>query len=178
MSKLETNIIAPSTGTTITIGESGDTVALGSGATQTGFGGTNTPAFLAHKSGGTQSVSSDTLTKITFQTELFDTDNNFASSTFTPTTSGKYLVFAAVSAQGNITTAGWIPFIKLNGSTDVARTNQYHSGGQPEAYTSTIVSMNGTTDYLEVYLYQTSGSSQLVNDLREHTYFGGYKIIE
>jgi len=38
MSKLETNIIAPSTGTTITLGESGDTVALGSGAITSGFG--------------------------------------------------------------------------------------------------------------------------------------------
>ena len=33
MSKLEANTIAPSTGTTLTLGESGDTVALGSGIT-------------------------------------------------------------------------------------------------------------------------------------------------
>ena len=33
MSKIETNTIAPSTGTTLTLGESGDTVAVGSGAT-------------------------------------------------------------------------------------------------------------------------------------------------
>jgi hypothetical protein len=38
MSKLETNTIAPSTGTTLTLGESGDTVAVGSGATANGFG--------------------------------------------------------------------------------------------------------------------------------------------
>lgn len=38
MSKIETNTIAPSTGTTLTLGESGDTVTLGSGATQSGFG--------------------------------------------------------------------------------------------------------------------------------------------
>ena len=31
MSKIETNTIAPSTGTTLTLGESGDTIALGSG---------------------------------------------------------------------------------------------------------------------------------------------------
>ena len=39
MSKIETNTIAPSTGTTLTLGESGDTVALGSGASTSGFGG-------------------------------------------------------------------------------------------------------------------------------------------
>ena len=38
MSKIETNTIAPSTGTTLTLGESGDTVAVGSGATANGFG--------------------------------------------------------------------------------------------------------------------------------------------
>jgi len=37
MSKLETNTIAPSTGTTLTVGESGDTVNVG-GTAGTGFG--------------------------------------------------------------------------------------------------------------------------------------------
>jgi len=41
MSKIEVDTVVPQSGTTITIGESGDTVALGSGATQTGFGTTN-----------------------------------------------------------------------------------------------------------------------------------------
>ena len=39
MSKIETNTIAPSTGTTLTLGESGDTVQVGTGVTATGFGG-------------------------------------------------------------------------------------------------------------------------------------------
>jgi hypothetical protein len=38
MSTLETNLVQPSTGTTLTLGASGDTVALGSGASQSGFG--------------------------------------------------------------------------------------------------------------------------------------------
>ena len=38
MSKLEVNTIAPQCGTTLTLGESGDTVTLGSGASQSGFG--------------------------------------------------------------------------------------------------------------------------------------------
>ena len=39
MSKIETNTIAPSTGTTLTLGESGDTVQVGTGVTASGFGG-------------------------------------------------------------------------------------------------------------------------------------------
>ena len=40
MSKIEVNAIEPQSGTTLTIGASGDTVALAAGATSTGFGAT------------------------------------------------------------------------------------------------------------------------------------------
>ena len=42
MSKLEVNTIAPQCGTTLTLGESGDTVTLAAGASQSGFGRTGT----------------------------------------------------------------------------------------------------------------------------------------
>tara|TARA_R110002020_G_scaffold4695_1_gene20366 strand:+ start:147 stop:1574 length:1428 start_codon:yes stop_codon:yes gene_type:complete len=40
MSKIEVNTVAPQCGTTLTLGESGDTVTLGAGASQSGFGRT------------------------------------------------------------------------------------------------------------------------------------------
>ena len=42
MSKIEVNTVAPQCGTTLTLGESGDTVTLGAGASQSGFGRTGT----------------------------------------------------------------------------------------------------------------------------------------
>ena len=42
MSKIEVNTVEPQCGTTLTLGASGDTVALASGASQTGFGRTGT----------------------------------------------------------------------------------------------------------------------------------------
>ena len=42
MSKIEVNTVAPQCGTTLTLGESGDTVQLGTGASQSGFGRTGT----------------------------------------------------------------------------------------------------------------------------------------
>ena len=42
MSKIEVNAIEPQCGTTLTLGASGDTVTLASGASQTGFGRTGT----------------------------------------------------------------------------------------------------------------------------------------
>ena len=42
MRKIEVNTVAPQCGTTLTLGESGDTVTLGTGASQSGFGRTGT----------------------------------------------------------------------------------------------------------------------------------------
>jgi hypothetical protein len=136
----------------------------------------NTPAFKAYKSTPQTGVATGTLTKVTFQTELFDSDSNFASSTFTPTTSGKYSVIAKVAVQGAITTNTWACWLYKNGAV-IAESNQYQSSGVTNPEVSTIVEMNGTTDYLEVYLYQTSGSNQIINDGQANTYFGAFKLI-
>ncbi len=42
MSKIEVNTVAPQCGTTLPLGQSGDTVTLGAGASQSGFGRTGT----------------------------------------------------------------------------------------------------------------------------------------
>ena len=42
MSKIEVNQISSQCGSTLTVGQSGDTVTLASGATQSGFGRTGT----------------------------------------------------------------------------------------------------------------------------------------
>jgi hypothetical protein len=47
------------------------------------------PAFSCYPSTA-QSVASSTNTKILLQTEIFDTNNNFESSAFTPTVAGYY----------------------------------------------------------------------------------------
>ena len=46
MSKIEVNAVEPQCGTTLTLGASGDTVALASGASQTGFGRTGTVNWI------------------------------------------------------------------------------------------------------------------------------------
>jgi hypothetical protein len=49
MSKIEVNTVAPQCGTTLTLGESGDTVTLGTGASQSGFGRTGTVNWVTTK---------------------------------------------------------------------------------------------------------------------------------
>jgi len=60
MSKIEVNTVAPQCGTTLTLGESGDTVTLGTGASQSGFGRTGTVDWdTTPKTGTFTAVSGD-----------------------------------------------------------------------------------------------------------------------
>ena len=74
MSKLETNQVDPATGTTLTLGTSGDTIAIPSGVTiansgtATGFGGANTPFFYGELASDT-TLTRSTLTKLTGLTQ-------------------------------------------------------------------------------------------------------------
>jgi hypothetical protein len=108
MSELKVNKISPRSGTDITLGDSGDTITIPSGATitnsgtATGFGGTNTPAFQA-RNGSNQDIGyTGVYTKITANTEVFDTDSKYDNSTnyrFTPTVAGKYYCYANIQFE-------------------------------------------------------------------------------
>ena len=95
MSTLETNLIQPSTGTTLTVGASGDTITVPSGATVSGAIA-NTPAFLVSNSANNTGKTDNTAVKLTYDTEVYDTDSAFASSKFTVPSgkAGKYFFTA------------------------------------------------------------------------------------
>ena len=137
---------------------------------------TNYPAFQVYLS-STQSISSNTTTKVQFDTEDYDTDNCYDNSTnyrFTPTVAGKYFVylqtrFQVFSALSNIQT-----LIYKNGSNV-----SMFSGNDnflPTLQTNKVIDMNGTTDYLEGFIYQNSGSSQDATGSDRTTFFGAYRI--
>jgi hypothetical protein len=144
-----------------------------------GVGGTNTPAFQAYPS-TTQSISETTFTKVTYGTETFDSDSNFASSTFTPTTAGKYFVYSNLAVYASATSAMSICWnqIRKNGSgvhhlaLDNRGSNTYYASFNVSA----IVDMNGTTDYLEIYTYVDSTNNN-GGTVDTHSTFGAYKLI-
>jgi hypothetical protein len=115
------------------------------------------PTFSARNSSN-QSISSGTFTKVTLDTEDFDTNNNFASSTFTPTVAGYYQINCIVRISGTAVTGSTIAIYK-NGSafTRVAETNS-SIGSDFTLSGSSIVSCNGTTDTIEMYANITATS--------------------
>ena len=129
----------------------------------------NMPAFSAYQSSA-QTVSNGTFTKLLFQTKEFDTNNNFASSTFTPTVAGYYQVSGSASASGGFGTNENVLAIYKNGSgirqlADTLSANLYQLSG------SALVYLNGSTDYVELYLFQSSGGSKTITALAVATYF-------
>jgi hypothetical protein len=120
MSELKVNKISPRSGTDITLGDSGDTFTIPSGATitnsgtATGFGGTNTPAFYAYNNTTQTGLSNDTDTKLQANTEEYDIGgcyNNTGSTvtlngistpsySFAPNVAGKYMLFGRVEILG------------------------------------------------------------------------------
>ena len=60
---------------------------------------TSGPSFSVHKNGTDQTVTASVTTLLTWSTETYDTNNNFASNRFAPTVPGKYLIM--VNAQCN-----------------------------------------------------------------------------
>ena len=85
---------------TITIGASGETVALASGVVQSNL---NYPAFEAYVS-SSQNLSDAAETKVQFDTERFDTNSMYDASTnyrWTPTVAGKYVVYTQLGCDSS-----------------------------------------------------------------------------
>ena len=178
MSKLETNTIDTVSGTSnLIIGSTNtSTITMPSGEVT----GHMYPAFEAH-SNANQSLTDNTYAKVNLQTEILDTDSNFSSSRFTPTTAGKYYfegqargLSSSNSALRNMYTA-----IYKNGSIYKESRILYH--GQEitlsSVQVSAIIDMNGTSDYVELYsaVDVISGSASLSEGTKAN-YFLGYRL--
>jgi hypothetical protein len=121
------------------------------------------PAFRAYRATTDQSISRQTNTKVQFNGETFDTASCFDSTTnyrFTPNVAGYYQYNWRVNIGG--LTGTQLTELQLNGT----RTGRGSMSGQDGVYNygvsvgSDILYMNGTTDYVEVYVYveQASGT--------------------
>jgi len=205
MSTLEVNKITPvSGGTSVTLGDSGDTLTLTAGAnltlggasstitipsgatiansgTATGFGETMVPAFFVIKTPN-QSVSAYTSTKVTFNSEKFDSNNKFDTSTsrFTPATAGQYFLIAQINIQAMHNQATTELDIKKNGSYVASRFKHIALNSsddkEPSLFTSCIVESD-TDDYFEVITHtDMGGGTTITGDASGFTFFGGYRI--
>jgi hypothetical protein len=138
----------------------------------------NGPAFRASIAVG-QAITSGTQQKVTFGTETFDTDGNFASSRFTPTTEGYYQFNATVRISGGSSTSECMIILYKNGA-EYSRGNNESGTEQGASFYSMQVSdiayANGTGDYFEIYIQQTSGSNKDTTAGAQISYFSGVMV--
>ena len=153
------NIITSADSGTITQG------MIGSGVATTG------PAFGAWEDNN-QSLSSSAFTKLVFTTEEFDTNNNFADSRFTPTVAGYYQINGAFTTLGS-TAIGAIIIYK-NGVTHKYGVQTPLISNYIVSVVSSLVYLNGSTDYVELYAIQTSGTTQNTLANQNTQYFNGF----
>jgi hypothetical protein len=145
-------------------------------------GEANTPAFYAYIS-SPQTVGDSSFTKVQINEEVFDTDgcyDNVTNYRFTPTTAGKYYLFAQAMVN-NLTNDVMNVSIYKNGSTLTFEQSQTGTNdGTNTAQVSTIDTANGTTDYYEVFVYQDSGATKNISTsaTNRRGFLGGYRIIE
>ena len=194
MSKLETNQVDPASDTTLTLGTSGDTIAIPSGVTiansgtATGFGGDNTPNFFARLDSNQTGISNEAWTKVSLANEVYDSDNAFDTSTYRFTVpsgkAGKYFFqFSIYGAAGDNDLQRIHIALYKNGSTILTGaindwTNQAYRNAQ--MYSSSGVIDLSVGDYIELYgkLYHT-GSGQFIGTGADAaaTRLVGYKLI-
>jgi len=195
MSTLKVDTILKRTGTgTITLGQSGDTITIPSGATmdlsnatQTGVGGANTPAWLVTMNGNQTGISSNAHTLVEMDTELLDTDNAYTNTsgnykfTVPSDKAGTYVIGALLYANTSSVSQFRVQIYK-NGNR-IARWNVNDSSNPnyPSAIIN-ILDVASVGDYYQCYVYHNTGGNidlygnEGTSSIGPHGFFG-YRLI-
>ena len=188
MGTLFVDKLDPQSGTSLEIGSSGDTITIPSGATiansgtATGFGESNTPAFAVQGTDEQSSVASATYTKVTFNSELKDTDSAFDLSTerFTvPSGKAGLYTFKYSCQNSQKESANKVYQIVLykNGSLaegTLVRQNPTTTGNYDVFLNGSASLVLAASDYVEVFYYQNSSGS--VNLEANKRLFSGFRV--
>jgi len=168
-----TNIEPIADNGTVTLGSSGDQFTLATGAKSSFL----YPAFRAYGS-TSQAIPNNTFTKVEIDTETFDTDGNYdiTNYRFTPQTAGKYFFTTTIRMTAISAINNYQVFLYKNGSLNSRFANGGTHAANPSNSVSDILTMNGSTDYVEVFVYQSYGSDRNIFNGTANTYFSGYRI--
>ena len=144
---------------------------LASGVSSTG------PAFSSYRTSN-QSISANTLTKVAWNTERFDTNSNYDNTTnyrFTPTVAGYYLVNSVILIDGKNT--GFVNnHIYKNGASYIFHRTGDNSTGDFGASVTALIYLNGTTDYIENYVRHNNSATDLLINTSELGEFSAHLV--
>jgi hypothetical protein len=187
------NIETSSGSGTITLGQSGETITIPSGATinmssatQTGVGGANTPTWIAALGSNQTITANGTMTLVECSTVLKDSDSAYTNTSgnykFTCPSgqAGTYYVFGsgAIYGGGDDTMKNFFLQLYKNGSMYGHFNNYYQTTTIRYAATSHAIIMDlAAGDTVQLYIgADSTGTTQIYNQTYS-TFFGGYKLI-
>lgn len=131
------------------------------------------PKWRASSSSSQTGIVTATATKLIYGTVDYDTNSIFASSRATPNVAGYYHVSAGTSLTGVSTVQFFIQLYK-NGSKIATLNNSSAGPGVEQVSGSIDVVMNGTTDYLEVFIFQIGGVNEATAGEAQYDFFSGF----
>jgi len=146
-------------------------------------GGKNTPSFEAIITSDTSQLSNDTDTKITFNSETYDSDGTYNTSNgrFTPAVAGKYFIYGKMEFEDSNV-----------GATDEHMVKIFKNGSQAGVYFNypntnrSLITYHevfdlDTDDYIEVYAkINNSDGGRVVKGAAANqnpSTFGAFKVI-
>ncbi len=136
---------------------------------------TSGPSFSVNKNGTDQTVSANVDTALTWSTETFDTNNNFASNKFTPTVPGKYIITLSVRCGdfGQSVSVAYCDGSIYKNAIPVGVGRYRGSSFDATGMATAVVDMNGTTDYIEA---RGTTDGTIIDGTAAATYFTGALI--
>ena len=148
------------TGDTINLGTTGNTVNIAGSAYSTSVAGTN--SFSVTGSGTQSSIADATWTKLTFDSENWDTDNLFASNKFTATDAGKYFFTGNVCLSYDSAAGPQFAgrFYKNGSGDSQTQTSLTFTSGTVNTVNARVTGILNlaASDYVELYGYADVGS--------------------
>jgi hypothetical protein len=116
------------------------------------------PAFSATDAATT--ATAGVTTKIIFDTEVFDTNSAFDGTKFQPTVAGYYQINGILEAGGSGSSGGISISVYINGAAVRTSSSAILAGfSSLAAVMSTLVYLNGSTDYLEFFGRNSSNAN-------------------
>jgi hypothetical protein len=182
--------ISPTTGSDVTMGDSGDTFTFPAGTTvvssgdATGFG-SNAPAWHVGINSTTQAIPDASMTIVELDDVKFNSGFTWDTSGYkgTPGTAGKYLIGCSAYVDPSGTTAGNVFVHLYKNASSIAYWGFNDAAAihyEDVIHGSTIVDL-GATDYvqLQVYIDIASGSTNLLQYSATQcvTYMYGMKLM-
>ena len=190
VSQIKVNEIIKQSGSSIGIGESGDTITLTGDTINLGTTGNTInlagsaysssvlcdPFFHAIRS-GSHNIADQTDSVIPFNAEVADTDSAFDTSTYRFTVpsgkAGRYFFYTYIGSDDGNSFNYYNTKIRKNGSI-ISEWMNYHAPNSA-GFAQAVVTL-AVADYVDVVVYQNRGTTSALNPGTSATFFIGYRL--